>query len=186
MKGFLHRRQPGALEEVPLELGAVYDAYAERVASWAQRLAGPALDPEDLVHEVFLTVHQQLGAFRGEAKLSTWLYRITANQVGERRRRDRWRRWLGGSADDVAGHLPSPTLTPVEALERREASARVYKILDSMNERYRTLVILFELERLSGQEIAALTGMSVDSVFVALHRARAQFVKRLHLEEDAS
>ena len=170
----------------PVDFESLYASHAQQVARWVARLGGTDIDVDDVVQEVFVAVHRQLPGFRGESQVSTWLYRITANQVGERRRRDRWRRWLGGSADDVAGHLPSPTLTPVEALERREVSARVYKILNSMNERYRTLVILFELERLSGQEIAELTGMSVDSVFVTLHRARAQFVKRLHAEKEVS
>jgi RNA polymerase sigma-70 factor (ECF subfamily) len=170
----------------PLDFEGVYREHAERVARWAARLGGPEIDVDDVVQEVFVAVHKQLAAFRGESQVATWLYRITANQVGERRRRDRIRRWLGGSATDVGGKLPSPGLSPVEALERREASQRVYKILDQMNERYRTLMILFEIEKLSGQEIANLTGMSLDSVWVGLHRARAQFVKRLEREEARS
>ena len=171
MKGFLHRRQPGALEEVPLELGAVYDAYAERVASWAQRLAGPALDPEDLVHEVFLTVHQQLGAFRGEAKLSTWLYRITENVVRDRRRKES-RLWLRNL---IAGneHNRAPAgPTPLERLEARRQSELVYRVLDSMKEDQRTVLILFELEGHSGEEVAELTGTRPETVWVRLHRAR--------------
>jgi len=137
------------------------------------------MDVDDVVQEVFVAVHRQLAAFRHESSVPSWLYRITANQVGERRRRERWRRWLRGSADDVAGRMPSALLTPLEALERREAAATVYRVLDQMKERYRTLVVLFELERLSGQEIAELTGMSLGSVWVGLHRARAQFLAKL-------
>jgi RNA polymerase sigma factor (sigma-70 family) len=144
------------------------------------------MDVDDVVQEVFVAVHRQLHTFRGESKVSTWLYRITANQVGERRRRERWRRWLGGSATDVAGKVASPSLTPVEALEQREAVSRVYRALDQLNDRYRQLIILFEIEKQSGQEIAQLLGMSLDSVWVGLHRARAQFLKQLEREQEES
>ena len=167
-----------AVANEPDDFEGIYREHVEQVARWAARLGGD-IDVDDVVQEVFVAVHKQLAKFRGESQVKTWLYRITANQVAERRRKDRWRRFLRGSATDVAGQLPSPALTPVETLERREASARVYRALDKLNERYRNLIILFELEKLSGQEIAELTGMSVDSVFVTLHRARAQFVKRL-------
>jgi len=180
------KRDRVAAANNPRDFEGLYREYVEQVARWAARLGGADIDVDDVVQEVFVAVHKQLPGFRGESQISTWLYRITANQVGERRRRDRWRRWLGGSANEVAGQLPSPALTPVEVLERRECSALVYRVLDTMNERYRTLVILFDLERLTGQQIAALTGMSLDSVWVGLHRARAQFVKRLRSQEESS
>ena len=169
---------------VPLDFDGLYKENVERVARWAARLGGPDMDVDDVVQEVFVAVHRQLHTFRGEAKVSTWLYRITANQVGERRRRERWRRWLGGSATDVAGKVASPALSPVEALEQREAQARVYRALDRLNDRYRQLIVLFEIEKLSGQEIAQLMAMSLDSVWVGLHRARAQFLKQLKREES--
>jgi RNA polymerase sigma-70 factor (ECF subfamily) len=157
----------------------LYREHVEQVARWAARLGGADLDVDDVVQEVFVAVHKQLSRFRGESSVRTWLYRITANQVAERRRRDRWRRLFGGAP---AEDLESPALTPVENLERREAQARVYRALDAMNDRYRALVILFELEKLSGQEISELLGMSLDSVWVTLHRARAQFKKRLEAQ----
>jgi RNA polymerase sigma-70 factor (ECF subfamily) len=173
--------------QLPLEpelhdFDAVYRAHAARVARWAARLGGPTADVDDVVQEVFLVVHRQLHKFRGEAQVTTWLYRITENVVRHRRRKERIRRWLGGSADDVGGKLASHRPTPVEELERRQAQERVYKILDAMNERYRTLLILFEIEGLSGEEISELTGTNPDALWVALHRARAQFVQRMERE----
>jgi RNA polymerase sigma-70 factor (ECF subfamily) len=163
----------------PESFDKLYREHVEEVARWAARLGGADLDVDDVVQEVFVAVHKQLPKFRGESSVRTWLYRITANQVGERRRRERWRRFFGGAP---AEELVSPALTPVENLERREAAARVYRALDAMNDRYRTLVILFELEKLSGQQIAELLGMSLDAVWVTLHRARAQFKKRLEAQ----
>lgn len=170
---------PAPAATTPLELGAVYRAYAPRVARWAARLGGPTLDAEDTLQEVFLVVQRRLREFRGEAELSTWLFRITENVVRGRLRRERVRRWLGGSAEEVAGALPDGLPSPAEALERGQAAARVYRILDGMNHNYRTALTLFELEGMSGEQIAALTGTSVDAVWVRLHRARAQFLERM-------
>jgi RNA polymerase sigma-70 factor (ECF subfamily) len=165
--------------QAPLDLAALYRAHAQTVARFAQRLGGPSVDADDVVQEVFLVVHAQLADFRGDAQVTTWLYRITANIVRHRRRKDRFRRWLGGSSEDVGGKAASSRPTPVEVLERREASRTVYEVLDSMNERYRTLIILFELEGMSGEAIAELTGQKVQTIWVGLHRAREQFLEKL-------
>jgi len=166
----------GAVER---DLEAVYRAHAQRVARWAARLAGPALDVEDVVHEVFLVVQRRLAGFRGEAEITTWLYRITANVVRHRRRKERWRRFLGGTADDIAGRMAAPGPTPLEDLEGRQAAARLYRALDALNEKQRAVLILFELEGLPGEEIARLLGMRAATVRVTLHRARAELLRRL-------
>lgn len=168
-----------AIPLAPADFDTVYRAHVDRVARWAARLGGPGIDVDDVVQDVFIVVHRQIAGFRGEASLSTWLYRITANVVRDRRRRDRWRRWLTVLTPDSAARLPASGATPVEAFEQREAIERVYRVLDGMNERYRSLIVLFEIEKLSGDEIAELTGMRPGTVWVVLHRARAQFEKRL-------
>jgi len=166
-------------DDVPLDVEAVYRAHAQRVGRWAARLAGPTLDVDDLVQEVFLTVQRELHTFRGVARLTTWLFRITENVVRHRRRKDRVRRWLMGTADEVAGQLPSPRPTPLESLERRQATELVYRVLDGLPEKYRTVLVLFELEELGGEEIATLLGVKIATVWVQLHRARARFLSRL-------
>jgi RNA polymerase sigma-70 factor (ECF subfamily) len=168
-----------AISLAPNDFDAVYRAHVDRVARWAARLGGPSVDVDDVVQDVFMVVHRQLPGFRGEASVSTWLYRITANVVRDRRRRDRWRRFFSGIGTDAAARLPAPGATPIETVEQRETIRRVYRVLDSLNERYRTLIVLFEIERLSGDEIAELTGIRASTLWVVLHRARAQFEKRL-------
>jgi len=176
-------RDPNRQAEPRLELERLYREHVQRVARWIGRLGGPAVDVEDLVHEVFVIVQKQLSGFRGEAKITTWLYRITENVVRHHRRRERVRRFFGMS--DAVDHVASARLTPVEELERRQAAELVYRVLDKMNERYRTLVILFELEGLPGDEIAELLGIKPGALWVALHRARAQFLSRLEKEDQS-
>jgi RNA polymerase sigma-70 factor, ECF subfamily len=155
-----------------LELEAVYRAHVQRVARWVQRLGGPLVDVEDAVHDVFLKVQRLLPEFRGDSELTTWLYRITANVVRHRRRKEWLRRWLGGAeaAHDAAGHAPSVH----ETFEQQETARLVYRLLDRLPERHRTILILCDLEELSAAEVEALTGVRAATVRVRLHRARAQ------------
>ena len=169
----------------PREIGALYRDHAQTVARWAARLGGPDIDVDDIVQEVFLTAHRLIAGFRGEAKITTWLFRITQNQVRHQRRKLRHRRYLRGSANDVAGQVASPRRTPAEALEQQQASQTVYRVLDGMSEKYRTAFVLFELECLSGEEIAALLDQKVNTIWVWLHRARAQFLAGLEKLEKS-
>ena len=157
----------------------VYREHSATVARWTQQLGGPALDAEDAVHEVFLVVRERLPHFRPEAKLTTWLYAITQNVVRHQRRKLRMRRWLVGGSEDAAQRHAHPAADASEALEREESNRRLYRVLDAMPERYRTALILFEMEGLSGAEISELVDVKVKTLWVWLHRARAEFLRRL-------
>ena len=166
----------------PLDIGDLYKAHATTVARWATRLGGPEIDPEDVVHEVFLVAHRRLGEFRGEAKLATWLFRTTDLIVRAHRRKVRLRTLLRRSVDEGHAGRGSSTspLSPVEELMERQRARLVYRALDSLGDKYRSVFVLFELEGLSGDEIAALTGIKVATVWVRLSRARARFVRQIH------
>jgi RNA polymerase sigma-70 factor (ECF subfamily) len=169
----------GAEEPRLLDSTARYSAHAKAVARWARRLAGPGLDVEDLVQEIFMRVHQSLPSFRGEARVTTWLYGITHNVVSARRRRERLRRFFGVATDPPElASVPGPE-TPLELIERSQSVRLVYAALDKMADKYRSLLILFEIEGLSGEEIAALTGLKTATVWVRLNRARSQLFERI-------
>lgn len=162
------------------DLDSLYRAHAPTVARWASRLAGPESDVEDLVHEIFLVAGRRLPEFRGDAKVTTWLYRITERVALDSRRKDRFRRWFAHARSLEIERSFSPLQpTPLDALERRQAAESVYRILDRLPEKYRTVLILFELEEMSGEEIAALTGLRPATVWVQLHRARTRFLSEM-------
>src|SRR5262245_55376674 len=163
----------------PLEIADLYREHGRQVTRWVAHLGGPMIDVDDVVQEVFLAAHQHRHRFRGDARVSTWLYSITARLVSKARRRARWRLWLSGSAADTAAELASCRANPIELLEQRQAQMRVYQILDRLSERQRTILALFEIEGHSGEEIATLTGQRVETVWVQLHRARAAFLREL-------
>jgi RNA polymerase sigma-70 factor, ECF subfamily len=163
-----------------LDLDAIYRAHAATVARWANRLAGPGADVDDLVHEIFLVAGQRLSEFRGEAKVTTWLYRITERMALARRRRDRFRRWFSRTRSlDIERTFSPAQPTPVDVLERRQSIETVYRMLDRIPDKYRTVLILFEIEELSGEQIATLTGQKESTVWVHLHRARARFLDEM-------
>jgi len=171
-----------------LDLDSLYRAHAPTVARWSAHLGGPSADLDDLVHEIFLVVGRRMGEFRGQAKVTTWLYRITERVVAARRRSDRVRRWLRRTRRaDLESALCSAPPSPVEDLHRRQSREMVYQLLDRLPEKYRSVLILFELEGLSGEEIATLTGRKLATVWVHLHRARNLFLAELsrHDEEEA-
>ena len=177
----LHGSDPMAdgSSELP-SLDTLYRAHAPTVARWAAKLVGPGVDVEDLVHEIFLVARRRLPEFRGDAKVTTWLYRITERVALDHRRKDRFRRWfLLARQPEIEDKITQPHLTPVDALERRQSTETVYRILDRMPDKYRTALILFELEELSGEDISALTGLKLATVWVHLHRARARFIAEM-------
>jgi len=169
------------LDEAALDWEAVYRRHAEDVARWAARLAGPSEDVEDVVHEVFLVVRERLEGFRGDAKLTTWLYRITANVVRHQRRKNRLRRWLG-LAPAVEPEAPGPA--PDEHAAARQALGTVYRALERLSETDRRVLILHELEGLSGAEIAELEDVTANAIWVRLHRARGRFAKAVEKLEN--
>jgi RNA polymerase sigma-70 factor (ECF subfamily) len=163
-----------------LTLAELYRAHAEAVAGWAARLGGPGIDVDDVVHDVFIVVHRKLAEFRAAGQLRTWLYRITLRVVQEHRRRARTRLRLEYVYEETRPKQDPPT--PGRLLEAQRDQERLYRILDGLREEYRSVLVLFELEGFSGEEIAEIMGVKAPFVFVWLQRARAQFLKQLQGE----
>jgi RNA polymerase sigma-70 factor, ECF subfamily len=162
----------------PFDLEDVYRAHAADVARWAGRLAGPGFDREDIVHEVFLVAHRRFPTFKRAGNIKVWLYRTTAFIVQKRRRSERWSRLLRGAPQELADRIPSTGPTPLEELERGRRDQRLYRTLDQLPDKYRTVLILFDLDGLSGEEVVALTGKKVSTLRVWLFRAREMFLDR--------
>ena len=161
--------------QAPPTTESMYRLHATEVARWAERLAGPGLDVEDIVHEVFMIAYERVHKFRGDSNLKTWLFGITKKVVLHRRRKERWRCWLRGSASETAGHLASDNPDPLRAFEQSRAAVDVYQVLDHLSERDRQVLILCELEDLDADEAGLLLGIRQANVRLRLHRARARF-----------
>jgi RNA polymerase sigma-70 factor, ECF subfamily len=157
----------------------LFRTYAAVVEKWVARLAGTAIDAEDVVQEVFLVVQRRFAEWRAEAKISTWLYRITERVVRRQRDRQRLSQWTQGLAEDFTAQIPCEGQTPAAALEGKQARSIVHEALANLPPPQREVVALFELEGLSGHEIAERTRTKYATVWVRLHRGRAAFRKRV-------
>jgi len=152
---------------------ALYDAHFDFVFRVARRLGVPEHEAEDVSHDVFLVAHRRIGDFT-EGRLSTWLYRITANVV-----RDRHRRWRVRQSLDVfktwlfGKDVPTPEAVAVRA----SAGRAIEEVLARMSPKKREVFALYELEGLEGEQIADRLGCPIGTVWTRLHHARKDFVK---------
>jgi RNA polymerase sigma-70 factor (ECF subfamily) len=174
--------QPGTRADA---LDDLYEAHAHEVKRWARRLAGPRADLEDLMHDVFVIALRRRFTFRGEASVKTWLFRITHQVVRSRMRLDFFRGLLFLRRKDELVDAALTPSTPYQEVERREQHARLYQALDRLSDSYRTTLILYEIDGRSCEEVAELTGVSVGTVWVRLHRGRAKLLEIL-AKEDAT
>jgi RNA polymerase sigma-70 factor (ECF subfamily) len=173
-----------------LSFDEIYRQHASAVWRWAVRLLGQRGDPDDVLHEVFLVVQRKLPEFRGEAKLATWLYEITVRIVQRQRRSDRrwsWLRSAEGSGDAHwlvgFGGPARDEADPHTLLERRRNTELLYRLLDRIGEKYRTVVILADLEGLCADEIAAIVGITPTNVSVRLKRGREKLLARCRAQQ---
>jgi RNA polymerase sigma-70 factor, ECF subfamily len=160
-----------------LDFEQVYRDHVQQVGRWAGWLVGSSGDAEDVVQDVFLTAHRLLPGFRGDARISTWLFRLTANAARHHRRRRERRRWLLLGAQVLSSQEP-PAATPEDQLRSSQELALVREALDDLPEKYRTVLILSRLEGMSGEQIAELTDTKLSTVWVRLHRAREALTAR--------
>jgi RNA polymerase sigma-70 factor (ECF subfamily) len=183
----LPNRAPAEMptESKTLDFDELYSSYFGEVERWCRRLAGPGDDIEDFIHEVFMVVHRRLPEWRGEAKITTWLFAICERIGKKRRRKGRLRQLTRSWSTVLMGSIPSAEASPLEQLERREQTGHLYQALERLEDKYRTTLILFELEGISGEDIAQLTGASLATVWVRLHRGRAKLVAAM-LRETAA
>jgi RNA polymerase sigma-70 factor, ECF subfamily len=164
-------RAPGV---VPQDFRAFYDAWFEEVARWIRALGGAEADRDDIVQEVFLVVRRRLDAFDG-ANPAGWLYRITRRQVRDFRRRSWVKHIFTKRRAEDPDALQSSGGGPAAALERREDQRILLAILGKIREERRTTFVLFEIEGLSGEEIARIQSVPVNTVWTRLYHARREF-----------
>ncbi|MEW5815349.1 MAG: sigma-70 family RNA polymerase sigma factor, partial [Spirochaetota bacterium] len=168
----------------------IYDAFQPRILRYLIRLVGE-YESEDLTQEVFVRVSQALKTFRGESQLSTWIYRIATNAALDRLRSPSFQRMVQkkSSNDSIAASeietedkdvWTGEKTTSVEtALIQKEMHKCIRNFVENLPTDYREVVVLSELEGLKNSEIAEILGVTLDTVKIRLHRARAKLKKEL-------
>ncbi len=152
----------------------VYDEYFRFVWRSLRRLGVREADIADAVQEVFVVVHRKLATFEGRSKMTTWLFAISMRIARDHRRSAPVRREIATEAS-VLGKARDPDADVGAQAERHERQATLEQILDEMPEEQRTVFVLFELETLSGIEIAELVDIPIGTVHSRLRLARESF-----------
>jgi len=159
----------------------LYYRFRRQVAGNLYRVLGDRVDLDDLVQEVFVIAFRGLDKFRGDARLSTWLYRICVNvALGRIRSRKRRPPPIGVADLDATNADPSLTErpeTPQQSLERRQDQERVYRALEALAPKKRIVLYLHEIEGLDLKEIAYLVDSNPVTVRTRLFYARREFYK---------
>lgn len=166
------------------EFREVYDEFRSKIRQYIARLAGPQ-DAEDITQEVFEKVSRSLKDFRAESKLSTWLYRIATNTTMDWLRSARSKR--SSEAEPLTGSEPMDRniwtgegKSSIELrLIRAEMNNCIRDFIMRLSPEHKAVLVLGELEGLKNKEIAEILQVSVDTVKIRRHRARASLKKEL-------
>ena len=157
-------------------------AYRQRVFALVLRMLGNPAEAEDLAQEVFVQVFKAIGTFRGESKLSTWIYRIAVNLCKNRSKYLKVRH--AGEQDEleavqervplgeVRGANVGQVERPDEALGGKQVEAIVQRAILQIEPSFRECLVLRDVEELSYEEIEAITGLAAGTVKSRIHRAR--------------
>jgi RNA polymerase sigma factor (sigma-70 family) len=141
-------------------------------------------DAEDVAQEVFIQAFHSIGRFKGESKLSTWLYRIAVTKALDHLRAKKSRKRFGPVQRLFeTGHEPANTpatfIHPGVVLENKERASLLFKAIDQLPEKQKAAFVLHKTEGLSYQEVAEVLGLTVSAVESLLVRAKGNLYKYL-------
>lgn len=163
---------------------ALVRAYEGRIFGLILRMIGNRAEAEDLAQEVFVQVFMAIGSFRGESKLSTWIYRIAVNLCKNRSKYLRARHAgdeeqldsVNERVSSTPAHRPtiSDIARPDAMVEGREVERIVRAAIYELEPSFRECLVLRDIEDLSYDEIEAITGLPEGTVKSRIHRARGQ------------
>lgn len=163
------------------------DMYKDKIYHLAYRMLGQSAEAEDVVQETFLRVYMNLDRYDENQKFSTWIYRIGTNLCIDRLRKRKPNYSLDAEMPDGEGSdwysmLPSDQDTPEEELVLSEMQQQIRKAIDTLPEKYKSVVILRYLHDMSLQEIGDVLKMPVTTVKTRVHRGREYLRKKLEPE----
>ena len=184
------------MSENQQDFAALYDEYYPKIVGYLRKQVGDA-EAEDVAQEVFVKVSRSLDSFRGESRLSTWIYRIATNAALDHFRRPSTQQALRTQDIPLEGGLQGNDINVVPAdnvplsdtlLIRKDMNECIRGLVNDLPDNYRTVLLLGDLEGFTNAEIADILGLSLDTVKIRLHRARLQLRKSMdracHLYHD--
>ena len=166
----LRRQDPTAFE-------LLVKQHQDRVYDFCLRMLSDREEAFDVTQEIFVSIHQHMEQFRHDAKISTWIFRISRNhclnrlKYLKRRGRGRSEEYGETSEQEINASVGAPP-TPDESLEASRTRALVHRAIARLDEDQRVLVVLRDIEGLAYEEIVEITELAEGTVKSRLHRAR--------------
>ena len=169
---------------------AAYDElvrmYSSPIYHVAYRMTGDAAEASDAVQDIFLKVFRNIGGFKGEAALKTWIFKIAFSEIlnrlrwWKRRHRDTTLSLDESPNGNVPGHgVADAGPIPEEVLQAKERENAIQQALRRLSHEHRSIIVLRDIEGFSYTEIADVLGISMGTVKSRLARARADLKKSL-------
>lgn len=152
--------------------------YEKKVYNVALRVLKNPDDAMDISQEVFIKIYKNLDKFDGKASFSTWLYRITTNTCIDelRKRKGKETYSIDNDIENEEGSYKREFVdnspTPEEQTIIKESGNEIIKAMENLSDEHRTIIILRDIEGLSYNEIADITGVSIGTVKSRISRAR--------------
>ena len=165
----------------------IHDDFRPRILRYLTRIVGEE-EAEDLTQEVFARIGRALKSFRGESKLSTWVYKIATNVAMDRLRRSSSHPGnekpmniedIAETEEDKEIWTGEQAPSIEERVIRQEMNGCIREIIETLPESYRSVIVLSELEGFKDSEIADILCLSLQATKIRLHRARTKLKEEL-------
>ncbi|MFO0872080.1 MAG: sigma-70 family RNA polymerase sigma factor [Pirellulales bacterium] len=159
--------------------GVLVRKYQDRVFNAIFHVVGNRHEAEDLAQDTFVQAFLKLESFRGGSAFYTWVYRIAFNLTASRQRRKRPLLSVEDQREQTGADPADRGELPEEQLLRDERVEQVRAALQSLNDEFRTILVLREIEGCDYESIAEILNLAPGTVRSRLHRARAELRERL-------
>lgn len=162
----------------------IVSRYTQKVYNLAMRLTRNQEDAEEVLQDVFITVHQKIESFEGKSAFSSWLYRVTANTAFMKLRKRRstesvsFEDLTSSVKDNWVGKTPDDSDMNYMSI-RHELRDVIEKAVKKLPQEYLEIFVLRDIDGLSNEEVGEILKLSVPAVKSRLHRARLILRKRL-------
>lgn len=158
--------------------------YESTIMNMAYRLLGNRTDAADVCQEVFVLLLRKLGSFRGEAKFSTWLYRVTLNACHDHARRIKHNVSLSDSPGEDLPEMEQRLAdesadSPEMSAERAEIQHRVREAINRLPFKFKEIIYLHDIRGYNYKEVSEILEISLGTVKSRLNRARSRLAKEL-------
>ena len=161
-----------------LDFATIVERHADFVYNVAFRMMGRPEDAEDVAQEAFISAYRAFERFRGESRVTTWLYRITVNAALMKLRKEKRARTLTQTGlDDV--DIPNWDATPERSAMSSELGEKLQEGIAQLPPDLRAAVVVRDVQELNNSEAAEAIGITVSSLKSRLHRGRILLRKYL-------